>query len=385
MHIETEGPAVLHVNTARSWRGGEQQMVYLLGGLLERGLRAETACRTGSPAADRARQAGAVVHELPMRSEVDLRSALKLARLARRGGFNILHAHTAHAHSLVWLARHLFRAPCKVVVHRRSEFRPGRGLLGLGRIKYRCGVDAYIAISNQMKVILTQAGIKSWRVFPVRSVTNPPRFMNARPDPSLRAELGIPEDACVAGNIAYLVPHKDHENLLEAAAIAARDVPNLWVVIVGSGPLQERITARARELGVADRVVLTGYREDIPQLILMFDLFALSSSEEGICSTLLDVMASGRPIVATDAAGVREAVLDGETGIIVPIKDAAALAAGIVRLAREPDMARRMVESGRRRAVEHFTVEALTEKTLAAYRRVLGGELGPEYPIAPEP
>jgi len=385
MRQTTVGPHVLHVNTARSWRGGEQQMVYLLRGLRERGLRAEAVCQPRSPAAARARAAGALVHELRMRGELDLSAALEIARLVRHGRFDILHAHTSHAHALGWLAKHLFAAGCPLVVHRRSEFPPGRGAFGLGHLKYRLGVDAYIAISNRMKEILVEAGIAPWRVFPVRSVTDPDRFLNAEPNPNLRRDFGIPEDAFVVGNIAYLVPHKDHGNLLEAAAAARRQIPNLWVVIVGSGPLRGHIAMRARGLGLSERLVLTGFREDIPQLIRMFDLFALSSSEEGICSTLLDVMASGRPIVATDAAGVREAVLDGETGIVVPIRDPGALAAAMVQMAQNPDAARQMVERGRERAVRHFDVDALTEKTLAVYRRVLGGEVSPDHPVAPEP
>ncbi len=378
-------PEVLHVNTAKTWRGGEQQIVYLLRGLRDRGLRAEAVCRPGSPLARRARSIGATVHEVPVRFELDPLAALRLARLARRRGFNILHAHTAHAHGIVWVARHLFPAGYRVVVHRRTEFPPGKGAFGLARIKYRFGVEAYIAISNRMKEILVEAGIKPWRVFPVRSATDPQRFVHTQPDFELRRKLGIPHDACVVGNIAYLVPHKDHANLLKAASIAIREVPNLWVVIVGTGPLRERIVRRAQELGLSERLVLTGFRNDIPQLIRMFDVFALSSSEEGICSTLLDVMASGRPIVATDAAGVREAVLDSESGIVVPVKDPEALAAGVVRMVRNPQMARRMVAKGRERALRHFNVDALTEKTLAVYRRVLAGQVGPGHPVPPEP
>jgi len=378
-------PNVLHVNTAKTWRGGEQQMVYLLKGLYARGLRAEVVCLPRSPAAERSRAAGATVNELSMRFEFDPVAAFRLAGLARRGGFNILHTHTAHAHSIAWMARRFLGADCRLIVHRRIEFRPRRGIFGLGSRKYRRRVDAFIAISNRLKEILVEAGVEPWRVFTVRSVTDPERFLKAEPNPALRHALGIPEDAFVVGNIGYLVGHKDHVNLVEAAAVAIREIPGLRVVIVGSGPLKDKIEARARELGIAERVVLTGFRDDVPQLIQMFDLFALSSSEEGICSTLMDVMATGRPIVATNAAGVREAVLDGETGIVVPIKDPAALAAGIVRLHRDKDTARQMVERGRERVLRHFTAEVLTEKTIAVYQRVLAGEVGPDFPIPPEP
>jgi len=378
-------PRVLHVNTARTWRGGEQQMVYLLRGLRERGVRSEAVCRAGSPVVERARRAGAAVNEMPVRTEVDPAGALRIALLARRGRFNILHAHTAHAHSLVLMAARLLRAGCRVVVHRRSEFPPGRGPLGLGKLKYRHGVDAFIAISNRMKEILVEAGVAPWRVFPVRSVTDPGRFSASEAEGHLRDGLGIPRGAFVVGNVAYLVGHKDHGNLLEAARIAVDDIPDLWVVIVGTGPLLEEIIHRAEALGIGDRLVMTGFRDDVPQLLGMFDVFALSSSQEGICSSVLDAMAAGCPVVATDAAGVREAVLDGETGIIVPIRDPKALAAGIVRMTASPEMARRMAEAGRQRARRLFTVEALTEKTLSVYGRVLAGQVGPEFAIPPEP
>ncbi len=378
-------PNVLHVNTARTWRGGEQQMLYLLRGLLQRGLRAEAVCQPGSPAAVRARRAGAVVHEISMRMEADPLAAFRLARLARRGAFDILHAHTAHAHGIIWPARHLFSAGCRIVVHRRIAFEVGRAMFGLGRMKYRFGVNAYIAVSDYVKDSLIKVGIAPWRIFRVRSVTDPDRFTKAAPNPSLRRELGIPQDAYVIGNVAYLVPHKDHNNLLEAAGVATGEIPNLWVVIVGKGQLRDQILRKARELGLADRLVLTGFRDDIPQLTRMFDLFALSSYQEGMSGALLEAMAGGCPVVATDAAGNREAVLDGTTGLIVPVKNPAALAAGIVRMATDPDFARSMAEAGRERVVRHFTVDALTEKTLAVYRRVLAGQVGPEYPVTPEP
>ncbi|MDP6439966.1 MAG: glycosyltransferase, partial [Candidatus Brocadiia bacterium] len=300
-------PSVLHVNDARTWRGGEQQTLYLARGMAARGLRAELVCRPGSALAQKARESGLVVHEVRMRSELDLPAALRIARLARRGSFNILHAHTAHAHALILLARRLFRARCRLVVHRRIEFPVGRRTLGLGRLKYGSGVDAYVAISNGVKESLVAAGIAPWRIFPVRSCTDPERFASAEPDPKLRAELGVPEDAYVVGSVGYLVGHKDHANLLRAAASARESLPNLWVVIVGPGPLREELLKLAEELGMSEHVVLTGFRGDIPQLLLMFDVFALSSSEEGICSSVLAAMASRCPVVGTDAAGVREA------------------------------------------------------------------------------
>ncbi len=302
-----------------------------------------------------------------MRGEIDLPAAYHIARLAREHGFNVVHAHTAHAHSLGSLATNLFMAGARMVAHRRIEFYPGRGVLGLGWLKYHYGVDAYITVSERVRQVMIDAGIPGDSIFTVRSVTDTERFRRTPPNPRLREELGIPEDAFVVGNVAYLVPHKDHKNLLEAAAIVEDRGPEIWIVIVGSGPLRSEIEAKARELGLSDRLILTGFREDVPQLIKMFDLFALSSSEEGICSTLFEVMACKTPIVASAAAGVSEAVLDGETGLLVPIKDPEALAEGMLELINDPQRREEFARAGYERVTNYFTIDQLTEQTLEVY------------------
>jgi len=373
----SEEPRVLHVDEQRGWRGGEQQMLYLARGLMRRFHRTAAVLQPDSAAAGRLREAGVEVLEVAMAGEVDLPAACRIAGLARRGRFNILHSHTAHAQMLVQMAGRLCGAPGGIVAHRRIEYPVGRALWGLGRLKYRFGVDAYVAISNRVKETLLEAGVPEWRVFVVRSATDPERFTRVRPRADLRASLGVPEDAFLVGNIAALVGHKDHRTLLEACRIVRDSIPRMWMVIVGEGPLRGDILAKARRMHMDDRLVMTGFREDVPELIRSFDIFALSSSEEGLCSTLLEVAASGCPIVATDAGGVREAVLPDRTGVIVPTRSPGALARGILRLANHPQQARRMALRGRARVLAHFNTDVLTERTLEVYRRVLAGRVGP--------
>ncbi len=359
-------------------------MLYLATGLQERSVPSAAVLQPGAPAVARFRAAGVAVHEVPMRGEVDLTAAWRIGRTAQRGRFNVLHAHTAHAQSLVQIAARLCGAA--VVAHRRIEYPVGRGLFGLGRLKYRYGVDAYVAISNRVKETLLEAGIPEWRIFVVRSVTDPERFRDVPPSPTLRKELGLPLDAFVVGNIGALVGHKDHRTLLEACRVVRDEIHNTWLVIVGAGPLEHFIREKARSMHMDDRLVMTGFRSDVPELIRLFDIFALSSSEEGLCSTLLEVAASGCPIVATDAGGVREAVLPDRTGLVVPTGSPHALARGILELAADPEKARRLARRGLERARRHFTPAALTQETLAVYRRVQAGRVGPACPVgfAPE-
>jgi glycosyltransferase involved in cell wall biosynthesis len=379
--VSPHEPRVLHVNEQKGWRGGEQQMLYLAQGLAARGVKTAVAAPPDSPAARRAADAGLEVYELSMRGEADLVAAFGLGRIARKHDYNILHSHTSHAHMLALMAARLWMASSHVVVHRRIEYAVGQGMLGLARLKYTLGVDAYVAISNRVKETLVEAGVAEWRAFTVHSSTDPDRFLEVKEPDGLRADLGIPQDAFVIGNIGALVGHKDHDNLLRAARIVRDKIPRAWFVIVGAGPLHERILEKANALHMADRLTMTGFRQDVPELIRMFDLFALSSSEEGICSTLLDVAISGCPIVATDAGGVREAVVPEETGIVVPIKKPHDLAEGIIKLVRHPELARRYAKKGRTRALAHFTCDRMTERTLEVYHKVLAGEVGPENPV----
>jgi glycosyltransferase involved in cell wall biosynthesis len=266
-----------------------------------------------------------------------------------------------------------------VVVHRRIEFPVGRAVFGLGRLKYRFGVDAYLTVSNHVKETLLHAGVPEWRVFPVHSSTDPERFTGIAPLP--RSELGIPEDALVVGNVGALVGHKDHRNLLEACRVVRDQRPETWVVIVGTGPMRQTILDKARALHMTDRLVLTGFRWDVPRLIRTFDVFALSSSEEGICSSLIDAAAAGCPLVATDAGGVREIVLPEQTGILVPTRSPRSLAQGILRLASNPDEAAQMAARARELVFAEFSADVMTERTLAVYDRVLRGEIGPDKPV----
>ncbi len=374
-----EEPQVLHLDEQRGWRGGEQQMLYLAKGLRARAVRTAALVQPGCAAAERVRASGVDVLRTRMAGEVDLPAAWHIARLARSSGFNILHSHTAHTHMLALLAARMNGGRCKVVSHRRIEYPVGRAFLGLGRVKYLFGVDAYVAISNRVKETLLEAGVPEWRVFVVRSATDPERFLHVRPRAGLRASLGVPDDAFVVGNIAALVGHKDHRTLLEACRVVRDNMPQTWVVIVGDGPLREEVRAKARSMHMDDRLVMTGFRDDVPELIRAFDVFALSSSEEGLCSTLLEVAASGCPIVATDAGGVREAVLPDRTGVIVPTRSPRALAQGVLQLAAHPQQARQMAARGRERVRTHFNTDVLAERTLEVYRRVLAGRVGPQW------
>jgi glycosyltransferase involved in cell wall biosynthesis len=167
---------------------------------------------------------------------------------------------------------------------------------------------------------------------------------------------------------ARLTRQKGIEYLLQAAS----QVQGADFVIAGDGPERGELEAQAGALGVADRAIFAGHRADMPELLSECDLFVLPSLFEGLPLAVLEAMAAGKPVVATDVGGTAEAVLNGETGLIVPPRDAGALAMAIRRVLDKPEWATAMGAAGRERARCEFSAETMVRRTTEVYEAILG-------------
>jgi glycosyltransferase involved in cell wall biosynthesis len=365
---------VLHLNTERTWRGGEQQALYLMEGLRARGVAQLLVAQQGGVMAARVREAGLPVRELRMRGEADPFAVWAISACAKELGASVVHAHTSHAHTLGALAATLMRAGPKVVVSRRVDFSIfRRSFLGLNRIKYLHGVDRYVAVSRAIKDVLVKDGIPAERVSVVHSGIDIGRIDAAPSRPEIRAELGArPGDALVA-NVAHMADHKGQIFLVEAAPLVLAERPQTTIAIVGEGEERERLEARARELGVAERVRFPGFREDVPSILKAIDVFVMPSHMEGLGTSVLDAFAARAPVVGTTAGGMTEMLEDGANGLVCPVRDPPALARAILRLLGDRELARRLAEKARRDVVERFSKEAMVEGTVAVYRELIAG------------
>ena len=356
---------MLHINTARTWRGGEQQTLWLCQGLQRRDHRVLLACPPASPLVERARQAGLVVCPVKMRGEWDLRAARELAGIIGRERITLVHFHTAHAHTLGLLAARRAGAFLRFLT-RRVDFHIHRHLLN--RWKYGPALTAILAISEGIRRVLLEDGLAPGRVITVPSGIDLERLREAGDPEPRRRELGIPGEALVVGTVAALAPHKDHRTFLRAAAAVKRALPEVRFLIVGEGELEAELKELSGSLGLSREVIFTGFREDVLALIRMFDIFVLSSYLEGMGTSLLDAMGLGRPIVATRTGGIPEVVRGGENGLLVPARQPERLAEAIVRLGKDDGLRRRMGEAGKD-MVEDFSVRRTVERTEEVYRR----------------
>jgi glycosyltransferase involved in cell wall biosynthesis len=250
-----------------------------------------------------------------------------------------------------------------LVAARRVDFHL-RGS-ALSRWKYR-QVDCFICSSDAIRQMLLSDGVPAARAVTVHEGIDL-EHVAAAPPASLHEDLWLPHHAPIVGNVAALVPHKGQRHLVEAAALVVRRVPDARFVIAGEGELRASLERQIKDRGLEKHVLLAGFRPDVLSVIKSFEIFVMSSVTEGLGTSLLDAMACGKPIVATRAGGIPEAVTDGETGFLVPPRDHEAMAAAIVRLLQDPALRARMGAAGLARAKTDFSAERMVRQTLGIY------------------
>lgn len=361
---------VAHLDTGRTWRGGQQQVLLLARGLERAGHRNLLLAPEG-PLAERARDAGLDVVRWTSRGELDLAAVAAAAAVLRRAAPDVVHAHSAHAHALGVPAARLAGVRA-VVVSRRVDFAVAR--TPWSRVKYALPVDRYLCISRGVRDVMRAGGVDARRLALVPSgveIPDPAALARERETAAdLRALIDAPPGAPVVGTVAALAPHKDHATLLEAASRVVAGRPEVRFAWLGEGECRADLERRRAELGLGSHVHLLGFRADARALIQQFTVFALSSHLEGLCTSLLDAGARGVPIVATAVGGVPDIVRDGETGRVVPARDPEALARALLDALADPaGSAARAADQ--RAAVAAFSVDALVANTLRVYREVL--------------
>ena len=185
-------------------------------------------------------------------------------------------------------------------------------------------------------------------------------------------EFDIPHDHKIIVNVARLVPQKGHEYLIDAAKIVLNTYDKMTLLIVGDGHLKEHLMLRADRAGIADRCVFAGHRSDIPRILNACDIFVMPSLFEGLCMAVMEAFAAGLPVVATPVGGIPSTVIDGETGVLVPLRDTNKLAGAIIHLLDNPTKAGEMGLMGKKRIDTNFSLAKMIRATESVYINALG-------------
>jgi glycosyltransferase involved in cell wall biosynthesis len=399
---------VLHVITRLANGGAAENTIYTVNGLDPRRWTVALAIG-GRPGADEEDQVEKLaiadhvtVHRIPALvrnpGPGELRALGDLRRLIRAGGYRIVHTHGSKAGILGRLAAYKEGVPVIISGIHGHSFSPQMN--PIARLVYRTierrvarHTTHFVSVGDDLRTQYLAAGVGAASDYSViHSGMELDRFIEAgRMDmeerAALRLQLGIPADAVVFANISRMEPRKGHRFFLEAAAgLITSNAPGTdsattdgaapmrgqaWFVIVGDGPEEAALRAQAAELGIADRVVFTGYRRDVEKMFGMSDVIVLTSLWEGLPRVLVQAAAAGRPAVSFACDGAGEVITDGENGWVVPMRDTAAVRDRMEHLLADAPLRERLGAAARANVNDSWTVEAMVARIDDLYRRLL--------------
>ena len=354
----------LHIDTSRTWRGGQNQVLLTVLGLRKRGHRTALVMRSDSELSQRSPD-HADNFSIDSRMESDIQASWRLSKLLQSLRPDIVHAHDAHAISMAAIARLLTSKdkPLPFLASRRVDFHVGHNIFS--RWKY-AQVDHFLCASQAIHDMLIEDGIHAERTTVVHEGIDLTRIDNA-PPLDLHEEFSLPVNCPVIGNIAALVPHKGQDCLIDAANQVSKEVPDARFLIVGTGELHEALRRKIHSLNLEQHVILTGFRNDVLSILKSLDLFVMSSLTEGLGTSVLDAMAARRAVVATRAGGIPESVVDEKTGLLTPVGDANSMSRAIVELLKDSHRRHTFGQAGRQRAQQFFSDDRMVERTTDVY------------------
>lgn len=359
---------ILHLDSGPAWRGGQQQLHTLIGGLNRQGIQQFLAVRKGSPLATRAAELEVPVRALSLSSEWDFVSLAGMAGLAGRFRPHLIHAHDSRTLGLaVWLKTLGWGGG--IVAARRVAF----SIRGnpWWKFKYARQTSRVIAVSRYVRDLLIEEGLQSGQVEVVYDGVEP----EAPPLPEQRSRarrrLGVADGEFLIGCVGHFTPEKGHGLLIRGFPEVLRTHPDSRLAVVGEGPLRGELELSIRELGLQGRAVMTGFVSDLEAILPGFDLLVHPSLAEGLGSVLLQAMSRRVPLCASRTGGIPEAVIDGKTGFLFPPGSAEALVRSVLRARSNPGLARRQAERAAARVRSAFSVERMVAETRRIYSDIL--------------
>jgi len=375
--------SILHVVEATT-AGVGRHVLDLSSQMHRAGLAVTVACppvrqvaRQDTAFVDRLQAAGVPVVPVPMRRNIhplaDLRAYRELLRLIRHGGYNVVHTHSSKAGVLGRLAAR--RAGVLVSIYTPNAFAflsAGNRLVAwlyrwIERWLGHNATDALICVSpSELALARQQAIAPPGRLVLIENSIDAATFASPGDTLAAKTRLGLDPSRPVVGFVGRLAPQKGVEELIEAA----RRVDQAQFVLIGEGELETTLRRAVARHRLKDRVLLAGYRSDVPQLLPALDLFVLPSRYEGLPYTLMEAMAAGRAVIASDVMGNRDLVEPGHTGLLIPPRDPRALARTMIRLLSAPEEREQLGKNALAAAQSRPTPEQTVRQTVDLYLKI---------------
>lgn len=313
-------------------------------------------------------------HVIGSEKAFDITVWKQVKRFMQQQQVDIVHVHGTRANTnVLWAARSL-QLPLVYTIHGWSFHEGLHPVMRHARI----AAEKYITRKAHVNICVSesnrQTGLKAFSSFKaevIRNGVNPQKFDPVAAYPDVKAACGIPAQHLVVGYIARMTLQKDPLSMIRAFATVAAQIPDITLLMVGGGELQQTARNTAASLGIRNRVVFQDFRQDVPAVLNAMDIYCLPSLWEGFPIGVLEAMAMGKAVIASDVDGTREAVDHEQNGLLVPPSDSAALATAIIRLARDFSLRKRLQQRAIDTIRSTYNVTGMTRNIEAIYQKLL--------------
>ena len=357
---------VLHLNSEKTWRGGEQQMAYLANEVHHEGVKNFFAFPAQNEKLIQFCKNQNYVTKLLSFGGLQVLATIQLVFWLRKNKMDLIHTHTAKAHTVaVWA--NILGAKTKVVVSKRTDFK----VKSPYKFHHK-SVKAILCVSKKIEEI-TREGMhhkKKDLVTTVHSGIDIQRF--EKEQISLKDEYEIAEDKILIGNCSAIADHKDYQTFVDTAQILNEKAPEKFhFIIIGTGPDEAKIKKYVELKMLKNKFTFTGFINDLDQKLKSLDLFLMTSKEEGLGTSLLDAMICEIPIVSTNAGGIPEIVIHENTGLLGGVKQSKALCDLVLRMVDDEHLKKNLVAHAKKLVKEEYSKTHTAQKTLKIYHQVI--------------
>lgn len=357
---------VIQINLQKTWRGGEQQLAYLIKSFQEKNINQILICKENSALEDFAKIEK--INHFAIKSGFrNLFKNLKLLyHLIKENNIDIIHCHESKGHSLALFTKLIYRYKSPIILHRRVIF-PIKGILSK-KLKYSSKyISEIICVSKAVeKKIKDSTGNNNTIVIP-DMIDTQYLYTNHH---VLKQKYGI-SNKKIIGYIAALTPEKDHYTFLDTAKILIQKRKDCHFVLIGDGKDKDELILYSQKIGIEKYVTFTGYIPNAKSIISEIDILLFTSTEEGLGSTILDFFLAKKPVVCVKNGGSEDIVKNFETGFICDKKEVKSLVENIVFILENPEETEKIVQNAYDLVIEKHSIEKISNSILECYKKNL--------------
>lgn len=363
---------LIQVTASKGWRGHEQKIIYLYEAFRDFGYVEDQwiVCTKNSEVHKVATAKNMQVIGLDFKSEYDLKFAKSLKKIADENKADLVFIHNSQSHTISVLSSLFYGLKIPLVLCRTLIKRVDTNFFRKWKYNYK-GIKRILCITQPVVDELKYAVKDHSKLRIVGILTDINKFTKTEKNGMLHKEFNIPSDHKIIGNVAAFTGFKDHYTWIDTVEILAKTDMKATFVLVGEGVLEEEIKQYVASKGLKDRVIFAGFRKDIPEILPEFDLFLFTSNNEPAGGVILESYACKVPVVAANAGGIPELVIDNETGFLAEVGNAQDFADKVTKLINDEDLQQKFIKNGYQFLVNNHTKEVIAKQMIDELNDVL--------------